>query len=585
MRYVVGLLLAVVLASCEETLPEFDVTMVTLKAEWKNSDLHLSPDADLASGVEILEQGFVLELPVCNPGGYWMDYPDIREKRTVKVPAGTAQYTFPSEGWKEGLSCSVYAYVKTGSGNFRSSVMELKTPVPPEVEFTGVVHQPDASGPWYGGGTLVIEGNNFHGASARVYVDGYELGVVEGSPGRIVARYGGSMWNQAGEYPVRVNVAGRDYDLSQKMVMEGIQILSIEPERPRYGELVKMYLRKPVPGNILQIGTNFWEVNPEVVEDTDEYVTFRMPEYPADKFEFTLLDQFAVRSQPFTIKVEPSWMEVALDPAIWDGQSLDVNSQAYHQGKSYFSNADHTALMVFDPVAAGWQKVAYPDIPNREWAFHQVKLCGWGDWLYMYACIIRDSSVEGGFARWQYLYRLGLKTGQWELLGEGEVTDSAQAYVAMDLVATEEGVIYLLEEGFNPDSYTKLMEYRLEDKVWKESAYSLYGNLVGSRGNKVYWESGGDFYSADIGKGSQPERVLDLEYSVYNAVVADDCLYYNYDEDVMCRLRLDQPGAQEERLGVVVYEGSKLTIPGADRLYCIVQPWNGSAKFYQYIAE
>ena len=51
MRYMVGMLLACVLVSCEEKLPEFDITTVTIRAEWQEHDLHLSSGLELADHI------------------------------------------------------------------------------------------------------------------------------------------------------------------------------------------------------------------------------------------------------------------------------------------------------------------------------------------------------------------------------------------------------------------------------------------------------------------------------------------------------------------------------------------------------
>lgn len=584
MQYIWSILLAMVLlVSCEETLPKFEVTTIKVKAEWKNADLYLTTDMDLASGVEVLEQGFVLGLPVYNYS--WTDNPDWLEKRTVTVPVGTTAYTFPSEGWAEGLNCTVYAYVKTNSGNYRSWPLELKTPEPPAPKFVNVTLEPGINGPWYGGGTLIIEGENFYGniGNVSVYVENYELEIAEGGSGRIIAKLPGFMFNHVGEYAVKVKISGHEYALTQKMVIDGIRILSVEPEHPRHGELVKMNIQKPVPGSILEIATDIWQVKPEVLEETDEYIIFRMPEYPAEKFEFSLADQFAVWSKPFTVEVGSSWKELELDPAIWNGQSLDVNTLTYHAGKTYISNADHTALMVFDPATTAWQKVPYPDIPSGNQWFHQVKMCGWNDYLYLYVCNIRDASMEGGFMNWQYLYRLDLNNGQWTLVGKHE--DAEPIYKDVDLTATEEGVLYITENGHNPDYYMTLMEYHLTDKTWKESDYDLPSgvDLIGSRGNVVYYQAGGDFYAVNIGEGSQAELVLDMPVWVHYPVVSDEYLYYSIDESVICRVRLGVPGAEEERLGVPNAEGTRLILPDAEQPCCIVQDAYGSMKFYQYI--
>jgi hypothetical protein len=93
-------LATLMLASCEEKLPEFEVTTLSVQAEWQGFDLHLSSNMNLASGIEIQEQGFVVELPVNQLHGYWQDSPDTREKRTIRVPLGESlDYTLSSEGW------------------------------------------------------------------------------------------------------------------------------------------------------------------------------------------------------------------------------------------------------------------------------------------------------------------------------------------------------------------------------------------------------------------------------------------------------------------------------------------------------
>ena len=314
--YIWSVLLAILLVSCEEQLPKFDVTTIKVKAEWIDHDLHLSSSVDIASEVEILEQGFVLELPVFESSGYWNDHNDAREKRTVKVPVGTdVSYVLLSEGWEPELTCTVYAYVKTSTGNYRSHVEQLKTTEPKKPEFTNLIHIPSEKGPYYGGGKLIIEGKNLTATkeSVSVYLAGIPLDVVKVESERITALYPAMQWNQTGEYIVKFKKGKREYILPQKMGIDGIQILSINPEKPRHGEKVTMYLENFTPGYIkAHIASNVINVDIEILEQTEEYITFHAPEYPSTHFEIQLQDKYGIWSASFVIDINTLWKKLDL---------------------------------------------------------------------------------------------------------------------------------------------------------------------------------------------------------------------------------------------------------------------------------
>ena len=584
MRYMVGMLLACVLVSCEEKLPEFDITTVTIRAEWQEHDLHLSSGLELAEGIDIKEQGFVLELPVL-AGGVWVDYE--REQRTVKVPAGESlAYTLLSEGWKEGLTCTAFAYIVTNSGKYRSDKVEITTrPGAPEPVFTQVTHQPSAEGPYYGGGTVIVEGKHFNGNTSGIFVrvGGYHATVVGGSPGRVVARYPVGIYQQAGDYEVKVIYAEKEYTLAQKMVIDGIRILSTEPEHPRHGEPVKMYLENYTPGHIMDVLSGFWNVEIEVMEEGEGYVTFRTPVYPVGRFEVALLGKDAIRSKPHVLEVAPSWEELDLAQAGWPEKSFGYQSSwTHHDGKTYLTDTEHTALMVFDSATLRWKSVAYPDVPNRTEYWMNEQLFGYKNHLYLF---VRINQWNTGVV-WQYLYRMDVDTCRWELVEEVDPAVLKGDYVRF--AVTDEGVAYALREG------EKLMEYDLENLTWKESAHSLPHSavLIGGRGSKVYYREshiGGMVCGVDLASGAQPERMMP-EYSRQFFVLDDDYLYYQR-EYAFYRMSLSNPGAGEEFLGTLglpAFEydwGNGYLLP-ASGVPCLI--WNTpseGAKLYRYLPE
>ena len=584
MRYIVGMLLACVLVSCEEKLSEFDITTVTIRAEWQEHNLHLISDLELAAGIDIKEQGFVLELPVLS-GGWWIDYD--RELRTVKVPVGESlTYTLLSEGWKEGLTCTAFAYIVTNSGKYRSDKIEITTlSGAPEPVFTKVTQQPSAAGVYYGGGHVIVEGKHFNGNSNGIWVlvGGFHAEVVEGSPGRVVARYPSYTYQQAGDYEVKVIYAEKEYTLAQKMTVDGIRILSTEPEYPRHGDLVKMYIENCAPGNIMDVLSGFWNVEIDVVEEGEGYVTFRTPVYPVGRFEVTLLGKDAIRSKPHVLEMAPSWEELDLAQAGWPGKPFtNQSSWTHHDGKTYLTDTEHTALMVFDSATLGWKSVAYPDIPNRMEYWMNEQLFGYKNHLYLFVCLHKwNSDIV-----WQYLYRMDVDTCQWELVEEVDPAVLKGDYARF--AVTEEGVAYALCEG------AKLMEYDLENLTWKESAHSLPHSavLIGGSGNKVYYREthiGGMICGVDFASGSQPERII-TEYSRQFFVLDDDYLYYQR-EYAFYRISLSNPGAGEEFLGTLglpafEYDWGNGCLLPASEVPCLI--WNTPSegvKFYRYIPE
>ena len=610
MRYIWSAWLAVVLlASCEEKLPEFEVTTVTIGAEWKDANLHLTTGMDLASGVEVIEQGFVLELPVYIGGGHWHDYPDSREKRTVKVPAGTTEYTLLSEGWEPGLKCTVYAYVKTNAGNYRSRVEELDTPEPAYPEFTGFTHTPSEDGPWVGGGTLVIEGKNFMAAQGALSVfvvkepAGSQLVIQELTPDRIVASYPGGQFGQVGEYEVKVIIVGREYVLSQKMVVDGIRILSIEPEKPRHGEKVKMYLENFKPGSLRNV-----DVPPstglDILEEADGCITFRAPEYPAGEFTLQLQDNFMIWSKPFVMTMAAAWKE--LDLAQVGLESLQLNTDAwlspklqhsiFHDGKTYLLDYKTSHLLVFEGDVPRGRELPLPemDFPGDGWNPVNAKLFAWKESLYLFASAVFPGDMEHDYAHKQYLCRMDLQTERWELVEE--IPESVLSDDNLTFAVTEDGVAYASSISHSPWQY-KLMEYHITEGVWKESARSLpaYSRLMGSRGNTLYYHdySGdGGIYGIDFSSGEGAVKVLEAYYPNEYFIVAGDYLYY-MNGYTFCRTRLSPPYLEEERLGtpclgVYLYDWDYcwgVPIHASDAPCLLWQTPRQGLKFYRYIPQ
>ena len=580
MQYIWSVLLACVLVSCEEKLPEFDVTTLSMKAEWRDANLYLSSDIKLSSGVGIKEQGFVLELPVCSSAGY---YGSETEQRTVQIPVGESlEYTLLSEGWKEGLKCTAYAYVKTHIGNFRSGVVEVQTVSnAPQPVFTQVTHTPSAKGAYYGGGTVVIEGKHFNGMprSAEVRANGLHMEVKEGGPGRIEARYSPYTFQDAGEYELEVTLMGQTYTLEQKMVVEGIRIVSVQPEHPRHGELVKMYLENYTPGHIIGTSSGYWNVDINIQEEAEGYITFRVPEYPVNQFNVRLVDRGGVASIPYALRPALSWEELDLEQSGWTASSLYFAPYAttYHAGKTYQANGEHTALLVFDSATLGWQTIDYPDIPNRANSMQNVKLFGYQDYLYLFASVI-DWSTN---IRYSYLYRMGIDNGQWELVEE--VDNTLLRVENAEFAVTDGGVVYVCDKyGW--------MEYDLNSKTWKPSESKLAPSLViGGRGNKVYCVVGDQICWADFTTDAQPVPMTE-SYPRKNFVLSDDYLYYQKDEGFY-RIALDKPDAKEESLGSLAFEppfdvcGYGLLLPASDVPCLIWQTPMDEVKLYQYIPE
>ena len=604
MRYFWSMLLVWVLASCEEQLPEFEVTTIEVQSAWKGHDLHLSSSMDLATGVKIQEQGFVLEFPVYDIMGNWHDSPDAREKRTFIVPAEEdLSITIPSEGWGEGLICTAYAFIKTNAGNYRSGVAEIETVSPPEPVFTKVTLIPSDEGPYYGGGDLRIEGQYFNGSlvTVSVRVGGFQMELSEVGSGYIVARYPPYMFNQAGEYEIQVGLANKTYILNQKLEIKAIDILSIVPEHPRHGELVTMYLDNYKPGDILEKSSGYWSVDFDILEEGDGYITFRVPQYPAGKFDIALINQFGIRSKPYTIEVAPTWKEMNLSQIGWTGQEWDVSfNWTYHAGKTYMTTRDHSSLIVFDSATFSFNSVPYPDVPHLSAGnpvtnnVQNVRLFGWKNYLYMFVCLYREPTSDNASTHWQYLYRMDVQTQQWEFLEE--IDESVLVGSNLKIAATDEGVAYAMYEGWDTSHFSRLLEYDLVNKVWKQSdkVFSEYGMIVGSRNNKIYyydWYIDGGIYGVNLGAGTPPEEILPVQYPREFMVVGDAHLYYQKDY-AFYRIPLDQPGAEEECLGTLCLEqpftsdwGYGLIVPGPGAPCLIWKTPNEGVKFYQYMSE
>lgn len=603
MRYIWNIVAALLLAACEESLPAFDVSAVTIEAEWKEGDLHLSSSVDVASGNAVIEQGFVLELPVFWLDN-WRDYPGEREKRTIRVEsASQVSCVLQSEGWDPGLACTAYAYVKTSAGNFRSGVIEFKTVGIVEPVFTDVTHLPSEQGPYYGGGTVIVEGSHFIAKPENVKVfmqkdlQGYlktvELEIEELTTERIVAHYPAGEWGHVGEYDVKVVFGTNTFVVKQKVVMEGINILSVEPERPHAGEVVKMYLENFTPGSIRYFTTNVMGVDLEILEETDSYITFRAPEYPADSFTIELVDQRNVRSEPFVMQMAPLWEKMDLAQVGLEGQTLEQNfmntlvhgnDYTWHDNRTFILDYKRSRMLVFDGAAVRWSEIALPDIPHREWILADSQLFGHGDCLYMYVKIIFPGDLER--IVWQYLYCLDLPTGQWRLVEE--LDNDLLSGEDISMAAVEDGVVYASIRS------NSLMEYHLADGVWKDSGLDLppLYSFLGSEGHCLFYhdEGGGsDVYGVDVRDG-QPWRVMKGYYHPKkNRLVANGYFYYQEDA-ALYRVPLHTPDAELERLGVPFLDipayrleyGFGVFVPSLEALYFIWQIPGDEVRFYRY---
>ena len=576
-------LATLMLASCEEKLPEFEVTTLSVQAEWQGFDLHLSSNMNLASGIEIQEQGFVVELPVNQLHGYWQDSPDTREKRTIRVPVGESlDYTLSSEGWGPDLSCTAYAYIKTNAGNYRSAEIEKRTQDnPPQPKFTKITYVPTGLFT----GILTIEGKYFNGSPGRVelLIDECTATVTDGGPGRIVAEcHKYHALHEGEEYEVKVKLGQNTYTLAPKWVVEGIRIVSTEPEHPKHGELVKMYLENYTPGTILGNSTGHYALSVDILEEAEGYITFRVPEYPVAYFDIALMNNFGIFSKPYRLEVKQFWQEQDLEQAGWPGHSFNVHAvRTYHAGKTYLSNEDHTALMVFDSATKRWKSVAYPDLAHRSEYWSNVQLFGHGDYLYLFLCLKKWNDVVS----WQQFYRMHVDTETWELYDE--VDASVVKGDNLRFAATNGGIVYVSGAG------EKLMQYDLNAKTWKAVECSLRPDVVtiiGGKDDKVYYYEThyeGKIYGVNLKTGEAPVQMLPSYYNI-QALLLDDQYLYIQNEWSFSRVPLDAPG-NEESLGILTLtppfdydKGQGFLIPAPEAPYVIWNTPNEGVKFYRY---
>ena len=127
------------------------------------------------------------------------------------------------------------------------------------------------------------------------------------------------------------------------------------------------------------------------------------------------MNNFGIFSKPYRLEVKQFWQEQDLEQAGWPGHSFNVYSvRTYHAGKTYLSNEDHTALMVFDSATKRWKSVAYPDLAHRSEYWSNVQLFGHGDYLYLFVCLKKWNDVVS----WQQFYRMHVETETWELYDE-----------------------------------------------------------------------------------------------------------------------------------------------------------------------
>ncbi len=567
--------------SCGEAeLPPRKGAVVSVSADWEDHAFHFMAKADILGDVEIEERGFVFTSPEIH-NGEWVDWG--KEVHTFAIPEKAPfEYTYAGY-WVAGLSCNVYAYIKTKNGNYRSDYLELRTGDHPTVEVTGVRNVPDGQGIWHGGGTLYIEGKGFPSNKELVKVlvstefsdEGHytALDIISASSEQIVAVYPPHYWYIRGEYPISLAVAGDKHLLEQKFIVEGAMIVGYEPAYPRHGETVTLLLDDFLaddPFTLDPLISVEHKKDVKITEVADNRITVYIPPVPINQLTFFFTDKYGIQAPPVTIPIAPSWQDADLP---YQGYFSAVNvDYCLLQNKAYFYNYQKRTVLCFDTQSQSFSSFPMVDYPNNEYNAN-IRFFGWGDYLYaaIAVCRLGDGIVD--FRRWQYMYRYNLKTEGWERLNDVDEEILLLDYASFG-PCWDDGIVYSMDGDRN-----NLMEYLPETDTWQQSSLSGVGVLLGTENGYLYYLRNWDICRLRTRQDGGKEEVIHSYTDPVSGefLIKDSYLYYRRGYGIY-RKTLESP-FHEEFLGMPfnVYNewGYGYIIPAESELFYLWKNQDG----------
>jgi len=538
--------LFIILSACKEELPHS--AYLTIESNWIDHSFHLSADIKKSSELKILEQGFIVDLPKYT-NNKWYDYGSEMERHTIIIKNDKLFETTLKGQWEKGLRCHAYAYIKTNIGNFRSEGIDMITGIPPTPEIHSITNIPSKDGIYKGGGILIIDGMNFPQPNLiNIYIQKQydpneycKIKNIQVTPTQIKAHYSSGNWNTVGEYNIKIHMGDHTFFPKEKIEVNGIKILSINPENPKHYQNATLQLENFHANEYYNI---FAFQNIEVIEAKDNYLTIKIPGKPIKEFELRISNKYDIYSKPFTIKIAPSWENIRIngiqlgDVFRWD---IFSNYACYYKGKTYLIDLDAQKLISFAPQTETWEEFPLPDIPNREFPSTHVtgfNMFGYKNYIYIFIAITRNGDRQYDYARWNYLYRIDMNTSQWERLKD--IDNSINEFTT---ALTNNGIVYAW-------TGEKMMEYYPETDTWVNNKLLLphWSTIIGSLDEYIYYHYDNIIFRINPQEDKEPEVMMPYTWPKNHLMMADKYIYY-LNEYVCCRKIIDNPQSEIETMG------------------------------------
>ncbi|WP_294605709.1 IPT/TIG domain-containing protein [uncultured Bacteroides sp.] len=541
--------------SCGDAeLALFDAAKVKIKAEWKDYSFHFSADVESSGNLKIEERGFVQVIPA-----HYEDMGSCPEQtETLIIPlTGDFSYQTEKDNLMNGLECRVYAYVKTNFGNFRSEMAVLKIPNQSQPQITSVHHVPLPEGPYWGGGTVYIDGTGFSNIKKRIVVSIKTVGdlwnppqsiyldVQEVSFTRIVATYPSNKWNLVGDFPLTVFVGNYENKAVGTFKVEGVILENISPSVLRYGEKAMIQMSGFSPDNDFQLAT-YAPGDYKIVSTSEQGVELQVfpNHYDSNSDREYQLFYYDKNTNMYSTRLSfhvpaSKWVERN------SFEMLSPNAGQYncfYQGKGYFYdtdnffNSDNNKLKVYDLETFSWEYYPLMDNEHNYGTNEYANLFAHEGYIYLSIKRRRYNEETGTVLSWQCFYRFNVNTHQWEQLKN--IADNAEDCMNIDAVWFDGQQLYMHSDK------PFLWKYNPTTDSWQKTTIHFPADFIfaGEHNSYIYYQTE-DTHIYRF-KKEQPEKVeyfgtLELPVSK-EAAVCGNYIYYRHKIGVF-RIPLSQP--------------------------------------------
>jgi hypothetical protein len=548
-------------------------------ATWRDRALHCTAhERSDAGNLSVLERGFFI---TTSERGFNRS---ITTRDNCVIQEGEPFEITYNNGSSEGSSYRVVAYIKTDAGTFISDMVEgvigASTPNPTITKITSHVSTNKADAYL---GTIVIEGEGFSSNpdkyfvtfNSGIYYSEYgslynnNMKVTSCSYNKVVISF--KQWLPVGTHKLYFRMSGKNIDISEPIVLEGIQITKHEPLKPRIGEIVTLYVDKIAEGDEIQlVGAYDWDGRSDYIPHT--IVSQSGNEIKARVFTtdaFVIRDKRGIISPLYTLPYEP--MKVQTLPAL--PQYAYSPYLCTLQGKVYLFDGENSNLQCYDPATQQWI-LYYPPINPNGSAYMTntgTAFMGSGEHLYMWS-YTRLNNIYG-YYRDVHAYRFNINTQQFE-----ELEDKSSNFSTL-----ESGIgggpggtfCFIGAEG-------KLLLYHPDSGQWEETAIRMpsHSHLIGIYGDYIYYgvalSEGSRIYRQQMTTGEVSSVMDDMGDINQWGTIRRETLYGNYlytavnakGRVVYLRVDLSRENAVTESLGFTPINSEFVFSLGEDIYIC-----------------